>query len=79
MAVGDIRALKLIYGVARGLERGIQSRSQKKASIYDRFGALLEMLGKAPISTLSFIGLHFGRHLSFILGAKVIQWCNCRR
>ena len=49
MAFGDTRALKLIYVAASGLERGFQSRSQKKALIYDTFDALLEMLGKAPV------------------------------
>ena len=43
--------LRLIYGAAIGFERGLQSRSQKVASNYDIFGALLEMLGKAPVST----------------------------
>ena len=43
--------LRLIYGAAIGSERGLQSRSQKVASNYDTFGALLEMLGKAPVST----------------------------
>ena len=51
MAFGDSRALKFIYEGASGLERGLQSRRQKKAFIYDTFGALLEMLGKAPVST----------------------------
>ena len=51
VAFGDTRALKLIHGAASGLERGLQSRSQTKALIYDTFGALLEMLGKAPFST----------------------------
>ena len=35
----DIRTLKLIYVAASGLERGFQSRSQKKAFICDTFGA----------------------------------------
>ena len=43
--------LRRIYGAAIGFERGLQSRSQKVASHYDIFGALLEMLGKAPVST----------------------------
>ena len=50
MAFGDSWALKLIYEAASGVERGLQSRSQKKAFIYDTFGALLEMLCKTPIS-----------------------------
>ena len=50
MAFGDTWALKLIHGAASGLERGRQSSSQKKL-IYDTFVALLEMLGKAPVST----------------------------
>ena len=40
-----------IYGATIGSERELQSRSQKVVSNYDIFGALPEMLGKAPVST----------------------------
>ena len=49
-AAGDIWALRFIYVAPSGLERGLLSRSQKKASIYDICGALLGMMGKASAS-----------------------------
>ena len=78
MAFGDSRALKLIYEAASGLERGLQSRRQKKAFIYDTFGALLEMLGKAPVSTraqfsrsqFEFYLAPFGTPFELHLGSK---------
>ena len=79
--------LRLIYGAAIGFERGLQSRSQKVASNYDIYGALLELLQKAPVSTRAqfpqrqfelYLAL-IGRHLSFILGAQVVHWCKCQR
>ena len=57
VAVGHIWVSKLISVAANSLERGIQSRTQQKVSIYDTFGVLLEMLGKAPVSTRA----HFSR------------------
>ena len=65
VAFGDMGVVKLIYEAASGSERGLQSRSQKKASIYDRFGALLEMLGRAPVSRSSAFSLHMFRLVRF--------------
>ena len=42
--------LRLIYGAAIGLEREAQCNTPKVTSNCNIFGALLEMLGKAPVS-----------------------------